>query len=77
MMNKRTYRISQWARSTTLCALSFSMSNGLAQNVIDSTRVYAIDEVVVTGSNQALGRNLLPYTVSTVSRTQLEATGQS
>lgn len=77
MMNKRTYRISQRARGTALCVLAFSMSSGLAQTVIDSTRVYAIGEVVVTGSNQALGRNLLPYTVSTVSKTQLEATGQS
>lgn len=34
-----------------------------------------LSEVVVTGSNDAVSRNLLPYTVSTVGATQLESTG--
>ncbi|MBD5401174.1 hypothetical protein HDR61_05560 [bacterium] len=43
--------------------------------IIDSTRV--LNEVVVTGSNVAVGRDRLPYTVSTVSGKQLEATGNT
>jgi iron complex outermembrane receptor protein len=35
-----------------------------------------IDEIVVTGSNSAVGRNLLPYTVTTVSDAQIVATGK-
>lgn len=36
-----------------------------------------LDEVVVTGSNMAVGRSLLPYTVTTVSGAQLESTGST
>ena len=36
-----------------------------------------LGEVVVTGSNDATARNLLPYTVTTVGATRLEATGDS
>ncbi len=55
-----------------------TIATGLpAQSVMDTTRIYRIDEVVVTGSNQATGKNRLPYTVSTLSRSQLEATGQT
>ena len=60
-----------------LCVLALSVTEGAAQTVVDSTRVYSIGEVVVTGSNQAMGRNLLPYTVHTMDRLELEATGQS
>lgn len=35
-----------------------------------------IDEVVVTGSNNAVGRDLLPYTVTTVTASQIESTGK-
>lgn len=42
----------------------------------DSVPSHRLGEVVVTGSNDAVGRNLLPYTVSTVGSHQLEATGQ-
>ncbi len=35
-----------------------------------------IEEVVVTGSNKAVGRDLLPYTVTTVSASQIEAAGK-
>lgn len=50
-----------------------------AQNISDSTRIksYTMDEVVVTGTNYATGRSLLPYTVSTIGSTQLEATGNN
>lgn len=42
----------------------------------DSVPSHRLGEVVVTGSNDAVGRNLLPYTVSTVGSHQLEATGK-
>lgn len=41
------------------------------------TLSHPLDEVVVTGTNQATSRNLLPYTVSVVSHRQIEATGQT
>jgi iron complex outermembrane receptor protein len=43
----------------------------------DTIATQHLDEVVVTGTNHATGRSLLPYTVSTVSNAELEATGQS
>lgn len=70
-------KLSQWAVSIALCAALLPSNIVSAQTAVDSTRVYQIGEVVVTGSNQATGRNLLPYTVSTVNNMQLEATGQS
>lgn len=60
-----------------MCAALLPLNIVSAQTAVDSTRTYRIGEVVVTGSNQATGRNLLPYTVSTVNNVQLEATGQS
>lgn len=56
-----------------LCAVCWNTAGVAAQTVADSVR---IGEVVITGSNQATGRNLLPYTVSTVGASRLEATGQ-
>ena len=46
-------------------------------SVSDTTLVHGIDEVVVTGSNQATSRNLLPYTISIVNSRQLEASGKT
>lgn len=43
----------------------------------DSSIVHGLDEVVVTGSNKAMPRNLLPYTVSVVDSRQLEATDKT
>ncbi len=43
---------------------------------VDSASI-ALSEVVVTGSNKSVNRDLLPYTVSVVSRNDLEATGQT
>ncbi len=57
--------------------LLFAANTVSAQQRVDTTRTYRIGEVVVTGSNLATGKNLLPYTVSTVNSSQLEATGQS
>lgn len=62
--------------STALMAASSSVQPSAA-NLSDSTRVHGLDEVVVTGSNQATSRNLLPYTVSVINSRQLEATGKT
>ena len=45
------------------------------KHIADS--VHRLGEVVVTGTNEAVGRNLMPYTVSVVSQKDLEATGQT
>ena len=45
--------------------------------VADTTIFDTLDEVVVTGSNNAVSRNLLPYTVSTVNSSKIAATGRS
>jgi outer membrane receptor protein involved in Fe transport len=76
-MKKNRHYLQQLAGGITLCTALFATVHTSAQTVVDSTRVYRIGEVVVTGSNNATGRNLLPYTVSTISSPQLEATGQS
>ena len=43
----------------------------------DSLPSEKLGEVIVTGTNQAMGRNLLPYTVSTVTREQIETSGKN
>ena len=57
----------------TMLSVSAMTGTGIA----DTTQVHDINEVVVTGSNQATSRNLLPYTVSVVNGRQLEATGKT
>lgn len=67
------------ARLTHLLIFSslFAGFGAGAENLsADSVPSHRLGEVVVTGSNNAVGRNLLPYTVSTVGSHQLEATGQ-
>lgn len=49
----------------------------LAQSAKDTLRNYRLGEVVVTGSNSAVSRNMLPYTVSVVDRDQIEASGKT
>lgn len=81
MILKRTYMkvnrpyLQRWAQRVILGTAFFAAIHTSAQTVVDTTRTYRIGEVVVTGSNNATGRNLLPYTVSTVGSSQLEATG--
>lgn len=72
-MNRLSFK--QCISCATLCTAFLFL--GASAQVVDTTRIYRIGEVVVTGSNHATGRNLLPYTVSTVKSSQLEATGQS
>ena len=59
-----------------MLAMTASSAKG-ASNLADTTRVNNIGEVVVTGSNQATSRNLLPYTVSIVNDRQLAASGHT
>lgn len=42
----------------------------------DSVATLSLSEVVVTGSNKEVSRNLLPYTVTSVSAAQIKSTGQ-
>lgn len=46
-------------------------------NYTEPDSVKMLNEVVVTGANEAVKRNLLPYTVSVVSHKELESTGQT
>lgn len=63
---------------TLLFALSMSpIMHASADNSTDTIGMNRLHEVVVTGSNHAVGRNLMPYTVTTVGSKQLEATGSS
>lgn len=59
----------------SLC--SFLALPAISQTAPDSTVTHQLDEVVVTGSNSAVGRSLLPYTVTTVGGAQIEATGST
>lgn len=52
-----------------------TFSGAGAEELADTT--LSFPEVVVTGSNAAVQRNLLPYTVSVVGRERLESTGQT
>lgn len=61
----------------TLCLLAAVPMATWAQGGLDTTRTYRISEVVVTGSNNATSRNLLPYSLSVIGGDQLEATGQT
>lgn len=62
----------------TFLSILLSGIAAFAQNSIpvDSASI-SLSEVVVTGSNKSVSRDLLPYTVSVVSRNDLEATGQT
>lgn len=59
----------------TLLAVCAPIAFGQQDSI--SGRAHRLEEVVVTGTNIAVGRNLLPYTVSTLSANELEATGST
>lgn len=61
----------------TTLVLSAVFAPSAHADIADSTHINKIDEVVVTGSNHAMSRNLLPYTVSTIGSRQIEATGKT
>lgn len=58
-----------------VCAVVFSAQGMAGAENADSVR--ALDEFVVTGTNNVVPQKLLPYTVSVVDSRQLEATGQT
>ncbi len=62
----------------TFLSILLSGITAFSQNSIpiDSVAI-SLSEVVVTGSNKSVSRDLLPYTVSVVSRNDLDATGQT
>ena len=76
-------RLIHTALALTAAAALFSGHASAADNFhadsfpADTTIFDSIDEVVVTGTNNAVSRKLLPYTVSTVSSSEIAATGQS
>lgn len=76
-------RLIHTALALTAAAALFSGHASAADNFhadsfpTDTTIFDSIDEVVVTGTNNAVSRKLLPYTVSTVSSSEIAATGQS
>ena len=78
-MHKGNHHNSLTIKAKTLFLfLPFSVSATQSQATLsDSTYVHQIEQVVVTGSNQATSRNLLPYTVSVVNARQLETTGKT
>lgn len=66
--------------STIFCCVAAltAFANGrIAHNAADTIPGRNLGDVVVTGSNDAVGRNLLPYTVTTVGEKQIEATGST
>lgn len=64
-------------RTSVLLFCILTAFTAFSQTAIDTTRIHRLNEVVVTGSNNAVGRNLLPYTVTTIGGKQLEATGNT
>lgn len=76
-------RLIHTALALTAAAALFSGHASAADNFhadsfpADTTIFDSIDEVVVTGTNNAVSRKLLPYTVSTVSSSEIAATDQS
>lgn len=78
-MHKGNHHNSLTNKAKTLFLfLPFAVSATQSQATLsDSTYVHQIEQVVVTGSNQATSRNLLPYTVSVVNARQLETTGKT
>lgn len=58
---------------TPTALIMLAVASAAAPVPADSSRNLPLDEVVVTGSNSAVGRNLIPYTVSVVDSRQIEA----
>lgn len=65
-------------KAFTITTICFGLTTlQIKANIADTTHLQKIDEIVVTGSNHATSRNLLPYTVSVISNKQIEATGRT
>ena len=52
------------------------LSHASAMEVVDTTKVHRMDELVVTGSNQSIRKDLIPYTVSVVNELELQSATQ-
>lgn len=64
-------------KKSVLIGMAMMSIASQAAERVDSSRVYGLQDVVVTGSNQATSHNLLPYTVSVISSKQLESSGKT
>ena len=74
---KKAIAVPLLVSSLLMASATVKASQLNVENISDTTQVHGLGEVVVTGSNQATSRNLLPYTVSVVNNRQLEATGKT
>jgi iron complex outermembrane receptor protein len=75
MNRKLTVILSAIVAGSTLPLAAKTDTNESTAATPDSVR--NLGEVVVTGSNLAVSKNLLPYTVSVIGKERLEATGQT
>lgn len=57
--------------------LFFNTVTAFANEKADSSRVYKIDEVVLTGSKVAVKRNMIPLSVSVISRENIENSSET
>lgn len=73
MINKK---IQQWLGGMILCTALLYSKDIQAQEAADSTRLYMIDEVVVTGTRNATDVRHLSQTVSVVNRKKIEQSMQ-
>ncbi len=58
-------------------AAAFMATMDAAAQFFDTTAVERLNEIVVTGTNSAAGRNLIPYAVSVVGEKALASSGQT
>lgn len=73
MINRK---IQEWLGGIILCTALFYSKDIQAQEAADSTRLYTIDEVVVTGTRNATDVRHLSQTVSVVNRRKIEQSMQ-
>lgn len=73
-MNIRILTVPMLAAALLACHTAGAMA---AEAEGDSTRMRMLDDVVVTGTNHAMNRNLLPYTVSVMGSREIEGTGRA
>jgi len=57
--------------------ISLAVSTSAATEVETADSIYRLNEVVVTGTNNVVSKNHLPYTVSVIDNQRLESTGST
>ena len=62
---------------TATLAAAVPASASAAEKLDGDSLTLGLSEVVVTGSNAAVGKNLLPYTVSVIGARELESSGET